>query len=130
MSCEDPDNPKNFPRNLFVWRSNLLGASGKGHEYFLKHLLGAQNGVLNMDLAARGEPKPEEVVWRASPAEGEGKLDLLVTIDFRMHTTTLLSDIDLPTATWYEKNDYNTTDMHTFIHPNRTRQRLNYRHTF
>src|SRR3546814_2166532 len=36
LSCEDPDNPKNFPRNLFVWRSNLLGASGKGHEYFLR----------------------------------------------------------------------------------------------
>src|SRR3546814_987708 len=75
------------------------------------------NGVLNMDLAARGEPKPEEVVWRESPAEGEGKLDLLVTIDFRMNTTTLFSDIVLPTATWYEKNDLNTTDMHTFIHP-------------
>src|SRR3546814_4418313 len=44
LSCEDPDNPRNFPRNLFVWRSNLLGASGKGHEYFLKHLLGAENG--------------------------------------------------------------------------------------
>ena len=27
MSCEDPDNPANFPRNLFVWRSNLLGSS-------------------------------------------------------------------------------------------------------
>jgi nitrate reductase / nitrite oxidoreductase, alpha subunit len=40
MSCEDPDNPANWPRNLFVWRSNLLGSSGKGHEYFLKHLLG------------------------------------------------------------------------------------------
>src|SRR3546814_21032798 len=103
MSCEDPDNPKNFPRNLFVWRSNLLGASGKGHEYFLKHLLGAQNGALNMDLAARGEPKPEEVVWRASPAEGEGQLDLLVTTDFRMNTTTLFPDIVLPTATWAEK---------------------------
>ena len=24
MSCEDPDHPDNFPRNLFVWRSNLL----------------------------------------------------------------------------------------------------------
>jgi len=45
MSCEDPDNPQNFPRNLFVWRSNLLGSSGKRHEYFLKYLLGAQNGV-------------------------------------------------------------------------------------
>ena len=54
MSCEDPDNPKNFPRNLFVWRSNLLGASGKGHEYFLKHLLGAKNGVLGKDLGEDG----------------------------------------------------------------------------
>ncbi|MFM8328297.1 MAG: molybdopterin-dependent oxidoreductase, partial [Pirellulaceae bacterium] len=45
FSCEDPDNPKNFPRNMFVWRSNLLGSSGKGHEYFLKHLLGTTNGV-------------------------------------------------------------------------------------
>ena len=42
MSCEDPDNPANYPRNLFVWRSNLLGSSGKGHEYFLKHLLGTK----------------------------------------------------------------------------------------
>ncbi|HEY1181650.1 MAG TPA: nitrate reductase subunit alpha, partial [Rhodocyclaceae bacterium] len=40
MSCDDPDNPKNFPRNMFVWRSNILGSSGKGHEYFLKYLLG------------------------------------------------------------------------------------------
>ncbi|MDI7047683.1 molybdopterin-dependent oxidoreductase, partial [Escherichia coli] len=36
MSCEDPDHPDNWPRNMFVWRSNLLGSSGKGHEYFLK----------------------------------------------------------------------------------------------
>src|SRR6185312_6442143 len=37
MACEDPDNPANLPRNLFIWRSNLFGSSGKGHEYFLKH---------------------------------------------------------------------------------------------
>ena len=35
MSSQDPDNPKKSPRNMFVWRSNLLGSSGKGHEYFL-----------------------------------------------------------------------------------------------
>jgi nitrate reductase alpha subunit len=35
MSCEDPDHPDNWPRNMFVWRSNILGSSGKGHEYFL-----------------------------------------------------------------------------------------------
>ena len=115
MSCADPDNPKNFPRNLFVWRSNLLGASGKGHEYFLKHLLGAKNGVLGKDLGAMGQVKPEEVTWRESTPDG--KLDLMVTIDFRMNTTGLFSDIVLPTATWYEKNDLNTTDMHPFIHP-------------
>lgn len=34
MSCEDPDHPDNWPRNMFVWRSNILGSSGKGHEYF------------------------------------------------------------------------------------------------
>ncbi len=115
MACEDPDNPKNFPRNLFVWRSNLLGASGKGHEYFLKYLLGAKNGVLGEDLGALGEVRPEEVTWRESTPDG--KLDLMVTIDFRMNTTGLFSDIVLPTATWYEKNDLNTTDMHPFIHP-------------
>jgi nitrate reductase alpha subunit len=115
LACEDPDNPANFPRNLFVWRSNLLGSSGKGHEYFLKHLLGTQHGVQGKDLGSLGGAKPEEVVWREQAPEG--KLDLLVTLDFRMSTTCLYSDIVLPTATWYEKNDLNTSDMHPFIHP-------------
>jgi len=115
MACEDPDNPRNFPRNLFVWRSNLLGSSGKGHEYFLKHLLGTQHGVQGKDLGEEGAQRPEEAVFRD---EGpEGKLDLLVTIDFRMSTTCVYADIVLPTATWYEKNDLNTSDMHPFIHP-------------
>jgi len=115
MSCEDPDHPDNFPRNLFVWRSNLLGSSGKGHEYFLKHLLGTVHGVQGKDLGDSGGQKPEEVAWRESTAEG--KLDLLVTLDFRMSTTCLYSDVVLPTASWYEKNDLNTSDMHPFIHP-------------
>ena len=34
-----------------------------------------------------------------------------------MSTTCLYSDIVLPTASWYEKNDLNTSDMHPFIHP-------------
>ncbi len=114
MSCTDPDHPDNWPRNLFVWRSNLLGSSGKGHEYFLKHLLGTSNGVQGKDLGAE-VAKPGEVVWHDKAPEG--KLDLLVTLDFRMSTTCLYSDIVLPTATWYEKNDLNTSDMHPFIHP-------------
>jgi len=115
LSCNDPDNPTNWPRNLFVWRSNLLGSSGKGHEYFLKHLLGTQNGVLGKDLGVTGGQKPEDVVWHDEAPEG--KLDLLVTLDFRMSTTCVYSDVVLPTATWYEKNDLNTSDMHPFIHP-------------
>ena len=115
MSCEDPDHPDNWPRNMFVWRSNILGSSGKGHEYFLKHLLGTSNGVQGRDLGATDGRKPDEVTWR-DPAP-KGKLDLLVTLDFRMSTTCLYSDIVLPTASWYEKNDLNTTDMHPFIHP-------------
>ena len=114
MSCEDPDHPSNWPRNMFVWRSNILGSSGKGHEYFLKHLLGTSHGVQGKDLGV-DEAKPTEVVWHDKAPEG--KLDLVVTLDFRMSTTCLYSDIVLPTATWYEKNDLNTSDMHPFIHP-------------
>jgi nitrate reductase alpha subunit len=115
LACEDPDNPMNFPRNLFVWRSNLLGSSGKGHEYFLKYLCGADHGLQGKDLGQSGAQRPEEVRWR-DPAP-EGRLDLLTTLDFRMSTTCLYSDIVLPTASWYEKNDLNTSDMHPFIHP-------------
>ncbi|MGE5336834.1 MAG: nitrate reductase subunit alpha, partial [Gemmatimonadota bacterium] len=115
LSCLDPDNPVNWPRNLFVWRSNLLGSSGKGHEYFLKHLLGTSHGVMGKDLGVEGAAKPVDVKWHNDGPQG--KLDLLVTIDFRMSTTCLYSDIVLPTATWYEKNDLNTSDMHPFIHP-------------
>jgi len=115
FAWEDPDSPENYPRNLFVWRSNLLGSSGKGHEYFLKHLLGTSHGVLGKDLGEEGREKPKEVRWHDEAPRG--KLDLLVTLDFRMSTTCVYSDIVLPTATWYEKNDLNTSDMHPFIHP-------------
>ncbi len=115
FAWEDVDAPENFPRNMFVWRSNLLGSSGKGHEYFLKHLLGTSHGVLGKDLGEEGREKPTEVAWHDDAPRG--KLDLLVTLDFRMSTTCVYSDIVLPTATWYEKNDLNTSDMHPFIHP-------------
>ena len=111
MSCNDPENPKNWPRNMFIWRSNILGSSGKGHEYFLKYLLGTQNGLMSDEDDCL---KPAEVKQR----EGvEGKLDLFTLLDFRMNTTCLYADVIFPTATWYEKYDLNTSDMHPFIHP-------------
>ncbi|MFT6926378.1 MAG: nitrate reductase alpha subunit [Psychromonas sp.] len=115
FACEEPDQPENFPRVMFVWRSNLLGSSGKGHEYMLKYLLGAKNGVMNADLGESGGVKPEEAEWVDEGATG--KLDLVVTLDFRMSSTCMYSDIILPTACWYEKDDLNTSDMHPFIHP-------------
>ncbi len=115
MACEQPDSGSNHPRNLFVWRSNLLGSSGKGHEYMQKYLLGTESGIQGEELGASDGIKPEEVEWQTAAIEG--KLDLLVTLDFRMSSTCLFSDIVLPTATWYEKDDMNTSDMHPFIHP-------------
>ncbi|SUC78452.1 Respiratory nitrate reductase 1 alpha chain [Providencia stuartii] len=115
FAAEQPDSPQNFPRNLFIWRSNLLGSAGKGHEYLLKYLLGTENGIQGLDLGQQGEVKPEEVEWADKAAEG--KVDLVVTLDFRMSSTCLFSDVVLPTATWYEKDDMNTSDMHPFIHP-------------
>ncbi|MDO5101865.1 MAG: nitrate reductase subunit alpha [Lautropia sp.] len=112
MSCDDPENPKNFPRNLFIWRSNLLGSSGKGHEYMLKYLLGTQSSLFS---DGKDAVRTSEVTWHETLPEG--KLDLVTVLDFRMSTTCLYGDIVLPTATWYEKDDLNTSDMHPFIHP-------------
>ncbi|MFC9789219.1 nitrate reductase subunit alpha [Rhodococcus sp. NPDC127528] len=111
FAVEDPDAPENFPRCLTVWRSNLLGSSAKGNEYFLKHLLGADS---NLNARDSEGIRPEELIWRdEAPA---GKLDLLTTLDFRMTSTTLFSDVVLPAATWYEKHDLSSTDMHPFVH--------------
>ena len=111
FSADDPDAPENFPRMLFLWRANLLGASGKGHEYFLKHLLGTESTVFNKESDLR----PRDIRWR-DPAP-EGKLDLLVTLELRMSTSALYADVVLPAAGWYEMHDLSTTDLHPFIHP-------------
>ena len=58
--------------------------------------------------------RPRDIVWHDEAPEG--KLDLLCTLDFRMTSSTILSDVVLPAATWYEKHDISTTDMHPFIH--------------
>jgi len=40
FSAEDPDREDNFPRNLFVWRSNILGSSGKGPRVYAEAFAG------------------------------------------------------------------------------------------
>jgi nitrate reductase alpha subunit len=113
FACEDPDAPGNHPRVLTVWRANVLGSSGKGHEYFLEHLLGTPEPGFRAEESPPGE-RPAEVVWRDEAPRG--KLDLLTTIDFRMTSNALFSDVVLPAATWYEKVDLSSTDLHPFVH--------------
>jgi nitrate reductase / nitrite oxidoreductase, alpha subunit len=112
FAVEDPDAEENWPRVWFIWRGNALMASAKGHEYFLKHYLGTHTNTIATDMAA---DSVKEVVWHETAPEG--KMDLIVDLNFRMDTSALYSDIVLPAATWYEKADLNSTDMHSFIHP-------------
>jgi len=112
FACEDPDAPENFPRILASWRTNLLGSSAKGTEFFLRHMVGAANDVNAAETPA--ERRPVSMTWREQAPQG--KLDLMWTADFRNTSTTLHSDVVLPAATWYEKYDLSTTDMHPFIH--------------
>ena len=74
FACEDPDRPENFPRVLTLWRANLLGSSSKGHEYFLRHILGVPTPRCR-DPESPPDQRPGEVRWRDEAPEG--KLDLL-----------------------------------------------------
>lgn len=109
MSCENPDGERNWPRNLFVWRSNLLGSSGKGHEYFLKHLLGTSHGLLGKDLGRRGAAFAGGRVARAragGQARPPGHARLPHVDDLRLFRHRPAD------RHRYEKNDLNTSDMH------------------
>ncbi|HEX2977122.1 MAG TPA: nitrate reductase subunit alpha [Bacteroidales bacterium] len=110
-AVSDPDDEVNFPRVWYIWRGNAILASAKGHEFSLKHYLGTHNSAIATE-AAREYVK--EINWR--DIAPEGKMDLVVDLNFRMDTSALYSDIVLPAASWYEKADLNTTDMHSFIH--------------
>ncbi|MFI6938411.1 nitrate reductase subunit alpha [Streptomyces sp. NPDC050418] len=112
FACEDPDAPENWPRVVTLWRANLLGSSAKGAEYFTKHLLGTHSSLRAEE--AGEDVRPRDVKWHEEAPEG--KLDLLLSLDFRQTSSTLLSDVVLPAATWYEKHDLSTTDMHPYVH--------------
>ena len=77
----------------------------------MKHLLGTRSGLM---AEPNEDDKPEEIKWREDTV---GKLDLLVSLDFRMTATPLYSDIVLPAATWYENMTYlQQICIHLFIH--------------
>ena len=110
-SVSDPEAPENHPRVWYIWRGNAIVGSMKGHEYALKHYLGTHSNGIAQD----SEEHTKEVKWHdVAPV---GKMDLVVDLNFRMDSSALYSDIVLPAASWYEKADLNSTDLHSFIHP-------------
>ena len=110
-AVSDPEAPENHPRVWYIWRGNAIVGSMKGQEYCLKHYLGTHNNV----IAEETDDRPKEVKWHdVAPV---GKMDLVVDLNFRMDSSALYSDIVLPAASWYEKADLNSTDLHSFIHP-------------
>ncbi|MCP3856865.1 MAG: nitrate reductase subunit alpha [Actinomycetia bacterium] len=112
FAIDDPDAPTSWPRTWFIWRGNAIGTSAKGHEFFMKHYLGTHSSAIATEPDDHGVA---EVTVR--PDAPIGKMDLVVDLNFRMDTSALYSDLVLPAATWYEKDDLNTTDMHSFINP-------------
>jgi len=110
-SIADPDAEENHPRVWYIWRGNAITGSMKGHEYAFKHYLGTHSNLIAKD----SDDRPKEVQWHeVAPV---GKMDLVVDLNFRMDSSALYSDIVLPAASWYEKADMNSTDLHSFIHP-------------
>src|SRR5690606_26326421 len=88
FAVEDPEAEGNHPRVLSLWRSNLFGSSAKGNEYFLRHLLGTDSAATALEAAP--DQRPTSVRW--ADEAPEGKLDFLVTLDFRMTSSTIFSD--------------------------------------
>ena len=111
FAIEDPDGEGNSPKVWFIWRGNAISSSAKGHEFFLKHVIGSPNANCTAKEAAKGVV--QDIVWHEKAPQG--KMDLVVDLNFRMDSSTMYSDIVLPAATWYEKSDLNTTDMHSFV---------------
>ena len=111
MAIEAPSHEDNVPRVMCFWRANPLGSNVKGHEYFLRHLLGTENAVRGLE----SQSQPTE--FQCDPPMEQGKLDLMVVSEFRMSTSCVYADMVLPAAHWYEIHDLSSTDMHPFIHP-------------
>ncbi len=110
-SIADPEAEENHPRVWYIWRGNAIMGSMKGHEYALKHYLGTHSNAIGKD----SDQQPKEIKWHEIAPRG--KMDLVVDLNFRMDSSALYSDIVLPAASWYEKADLNSTDLHSFIHP-------------
>ena len=100
-------------------------AAGVVHLARQRHLSRAPRGMSSSCAITSGRtttpsptiaPRARRARCKYRDPAPRGKFDLVVDINFRMDSSALYSDIVLPTAFWYEKNDLNSTDLHSFIH--------------
>ena len=73
LSCEDPDNPRNFPRNLFVWRSNLSARAARATNISSSICSERSMASRARTSARKARCKPEEVVWRRRGSGGQAR---------------------------------------------------------
>ncbi len=78
---EQPDSGSNHPRNLFVWRSNRLVPPAKATSICRSICWGPKR---DSGRGTRCQRRDQTGRSRVQTAAIEGKLDLLVTLDFRM----------------------------------------------
>ena len=112
-SCTDPTTGQLAaqPVRLALQPAGLQRQRG---EYFLKHLLGTATACRGLDLGDDGQVRAKEGLARRGAA---GQSSTCWSLDFRMSTTCVYSDIVLPTASWYEKTTSTPSGHAPFIHP-------------
>ena len=89
-----------------------LATVGKGHEYFVKHLVGGRDHILT-DTEHSWQPEDVKINGEAAGRENGSVCQYGFSYDeFRSFFRYFL-----PAATWYEKYDISSTDMHPFVHP-------------
>ena len=114
MSCQDPDNPGTGRATCSSGAPTCWARRARATSTSLKHLLGTSHGVHGQGSRRGGRPSQGGRVARGGA--GRASSTCWSRLDFRMSTTCVYSDIVLPTATWYEKNDLNTSG-HASLHP-------------
>ncbi len=79
-ACEQPDSGSNHPRNLFVWRSTCLAPPAKATS-ICRSICWEPKWDSGSGTRCQRRDQTRRSQWQTAAIEG--KLDLLVTLDFR-----------------------------------------------
>ena len=114
FACEDPDAPENCPAGADHVASQPARLQRQGQRVLPQ----APAGHRLLRCGPTRRPSTgDRATSSGTTRPPRGSSTCCCTLDFRHDQhDDLLSDVVLPAATWYEKHDLNTTDMHPFIH--------------